>query len=263
MSTDQTPALIRHLQSPEMEKQFAAVLPAICTPERFTRFALSSVRRVPKLLDCDPKSVMSAFMTCAELGIEPDGRRAHLIPYGRECTLIIDWKGMKELVLRSGFVAFLHAGNVHEGDHFRYGINATGPFLEWEPMTAGGKRGDIIGAFAVAKMKSGELVHEFMTLDEIKAIQARSKAGRSGPWTTDFGEMAKKTVLRRLMKGLPMSPELQKAIEADDRQFERTHAAPVAPLFKSVGKAELAPESDLDPIDVEELPMGDETEGGE
>src|SRR5688572_5477659 len=89
--------------------QVALSLPKHLTPDRFTRIALTAFNRTPKLGNCTKESVFQCLLDCSALGIEPDGRRAHLIPYGDKCTLIIDYKGIVELVRRSGEVAYIHA----------------------------------------------------------------------------------------------------------------------------------------------------------
>jgi hypothetical protein len=59
-----------------------------------------------------------------------------------------------------------------------------------------------------------------MTKREIDGIKNRSQSGNSGPWVTDYTEMAKKTVIKRLLKLADLSPEIAErvavAIENDD-----------------------------------------------
>lgn len=201
------------LQSDSFKSQIAAALPAVCTPERFMRVALTTLMRVPKLADCSQNSVLKCFLDCASIGIEPDGRRAHLIPYGKDCTLIIDYKGLVELVRRSGDVLKIHASAVCENDVFEHDLGVvTKHVIDWRKP-----RGKAYAYYATAEMKGGVHQCEVMTREEVDAIRARSKAGRSGPWASDYDEMAKKTVFRRLAKWLPFSAELRKAEEIDDR----------------------------------------------
>ncbi len=76
--------------------------------------------------------------------------------------------------------------------------------------------GEIFAVYSTATMKDGERKTEVMSVAEVEAIRKRSRAGSSGPWVTDWNEMAKKTVFRRLSKWLPLSPELHAAVSADD-----------------------------------------------
>lgn len=199
-----------------MKKQFAAALPAHVTPDRFVRVALTALRKTPKLALCTQDSVLKCLMDCSSLGIEPDGRRAHLIPYGDTCTLIVDYKGLIELVRRSGDVTSIRAETVCENDEFAWQDGAITHGINWRES-----RGKMQAVYAVASLISGETQSAAMTRDEVEAIRKRSRAGSSGPWVTDFEEMAKKTAVRRLCKMLPLSSEIMAQVEKDDAQFER------------------------------------------
>lgn len=192
--------------------QFAKALPKHLTPDRFVRVALTIYNKTPKLANCTPASLFACLLDCAALGIEPDGRKAHLIPYGDKCTLIIDYKGLVDLARRSGAVSDIHADIVCKNDKFEYSFGSKGglhhvPNLE--------DRGEMIAAYSYVKLRDGSESFEVMSLKEIEAIQKRSKAGNAGPWVTDKPEMAKKTVFRRHSKWLPFSSEFQDAVEKD------------------------------------------------
>jgi recombination protein RecT len=198
-----------------MRDQFKLALPKILTPERFTRVALTCINKNPKLLECTRDSLLACLLDCAALGIEPDGRRAHLIPYGKVCTLIIDYKGIAELVRRSGEISTLHCGIVYPADHFDYAFG-TGQFLNHKPaMSRDGKEKPVC-VYSYVKLKDGQEDFDVMSIDDVDRIRKRSRAGNNGPWVTDFDEMAKKTVFRRHSKWLPLSPELREKIEKDD-----------------------------------------------
>jgi recombination protein RecT len=196
--------------------QIAKALPNHMSPERFQRIALTLTQKSPKLLNCTQESLFNCLLELAPLGLEPDGRRAHLIPRGDKCTLIIDYKGIAELMRRNGEVAYIHCDVVGEHDHFNYRFG-TGGRLEHVPAT--GDRGRIIGAYSFIRLKDGTEEYEFMSFEEIERIRERSKAGNDGPWVTDWNEMAKKTVFRRHSKTLPLSPEMRDVIEHDDEAF--------------------------------------------
>jgi recombinational DNA repair protein RecT len=162
-------------------------------------------------------------MDCSALGIEPDGRRAHLIPYKDQCTLIIDYKGLIELVRRSGDVAAIRAETVCENDGFDWENGTITHRIDWRKS-----RGEVQAVYAEAKLASGETQTAVMTLDEVNGIRDRSQGytyarnnKKSHPWITDWGEMAKKTALRRLIKLLPLSVEIADAVERDDDRMER------------------------------------------
>lgn len=213
----------------------AQVLPKHLTPERMVRVAILAITRTPKLQKCDQASFFNALMTLSQLGLEPDGRRAHLIPFENrkrgvvECQLIVDYKGLVELVNRSGSVSNVHSDVVCENDAFE--VNAgelVKHIIEYRK-----DRGPVFAAYAIARMKDGGAKLEVMSKAEIEAIRSRSRTGTSGPWVTDWNEMAKKTVFRRLAKWLPLSPEFRDAVEADDAiEVETRPAVPIdAPEF--------------------------------
>jgi len=194
----------------KMKAQFAAALPAHLTADRFCRVAITALTRTPKLQECTQQSLFKCLLDLSAMGLEPDGRRAHLIPYGKECTLIVDWKGLVELAKRSGEVATWKAETVKEHDEFEWINGDIRHSVNWRQ-----DRGKLQCVYSIVKTASGDIDTEVMTLEEVKAIQSRSKAGNSGPWKTDFEEMAKKTVLRRHSKRLNLSPEFQTALEKD------------------------------------------------
>ena len=202
------------INSESMREQFARALPKHLSPERFARISITALTRTPKLADCTPASVMKCLLDLSAMGLEPDGRRAHLIPYGNEATLIIDYKGLVELIRRSGDVISVRAETVCEKDMFQWKDGIVSHQINWRE-----DRGKIQAVYAEAVMKSGEKQTAVMTGAEVEAIRAKSKAGKSGPWVDHWGEMAKKTAVRRLSKMLPLSSEIMQHVERDDDQF--------------------------------------------
>jgi recombination protein RecT len=216
------------LEGDAFKAQVAKALPRHLTPDRFIRVACTAIMRTPKLADCDQASFFNALLNLSQLGLEPDGRRAHLIPFENrkrgvtECQLIVDYKGLVELAMRSGSVANIHADVVCEGDEFEYDM---GEVKKHKIDFRSGKRGKPYAAYAVCTFKDGTRKAEVMSSDDIEGIRKRSKAGHLGPWVTDWNEMAKKTCFRRLSKWLPLSPEYRDALEADD---DRLHDVSIA-----------------------------------
>lgn len=218
-------------------KEITASLPEHVNPERWTRTVLTCLNKNPKLSQCTRTSFFSAMMDCSELGLEPNGRDAHLIPYGDQAQLIVDYKGLIKLAYQSNQISSIYANVVYEGDQFDYATCEHVPW-GWMPVSERqGDRGKAIGAFVVIEKKEGSIHRERMTFDEIEAIRKRSKAGRSGPWVTDWDEMAKKTVFRRASKWIELSPHVEKAAELD---FDNLQAIDVKPVqSKSIDAAEV------------------------
>jgi len=222
------------LSNPAMIAQIQRALPEHMAADRMARVALTAMTRVPKLAECTPASFFKCLLDLSAWGLEPDGRRAHLIPYGKECTLVLDYKGLVELAYRSGFVKNIHTDVVRSGDTFVYSLGKVQQHTPWAFRLDEGKpddAGEIIAAYCIVEMKDDATHQEVMTKKEIDGIRSRSKAGNAGPWVSDYSEMAKKTVFRRATKWLPLSAEIVEAFEKDaDTLPPIQHAAKVESL---------------------------------
>jgi recombination protein RecT len=210
------------LENADFQNEIAKALPKHLTPERQIRLALTALTRTPKLADCTMASVCRAMLDLSAMGLEPDGRRAHLIPYGKECQLIVDYKGLAELAMRSGTVSNIHAYVVCENDFFEADTGRVTHKVNYKEP-----RGKMYAAYCLIRFKDGGEKAEVMGIDEVEAIRKRSKAGSAGPWVTDFNEMAKKTAARRAFKWVPLSPEIRDAVDKDSDAID-VHASPVA-----------------------------------
>lgn len=212
------------MASAAVKQQMALAMPRHMTADRLMRIALTEVRKVPALGKCNVQSFMGAVMQCAQLGIEPGAALGHayLLPFGNgkasdglaNCQLIIGYRGMIDLARRSGQIISLNARSVHANDTFSYayGLDET-----LEHIPAAGDRGDLTHVYAVAKLKGGGIQFEVMSKSDVLKVKASSKAGNNGPWVSHFDEMAKKTVIRRLFKYLPVSIEMTQAVVLDEK----------------------------------------------
>ena len=186
--------------------------------KRFVQSAVNALTKNPSLKKCDKMSFFGSLMQLASFGLEPNGRDAHLVPYKTTCTLIIDYKGLVTLAMRSDKVSKVEAFEVYSGDHFRL-VNGEVEHVVDNPW---GDRGDLVGFYAVCQFKDGVKKYEVMSKAEVDAVRARSRAGNSGPWVTDYNQMARKTVFKRLSKWLPVTPQLMDAIAKDDEEYEES-----------------------------------------
>ncbi len=213
------------LTSDTLKNQIATALPSVCTPDRFMRVLLTSIQKTPKLALCSQASLFQSFMTCAQLGIEPDGRRAHLIPFENrkrgtvDCTLIIDYKGLVELVKRSGDVRTVYAETVCANDTFAWENGDVRHSIDFSKP-----RGEAYAYYARVQNKDGSTQAVVMTKDEVEKIRLSSRGKDSDPWTKHFDEMGKKTAFRRLCKWLVLSPETQALLdETEHAEFAGEH----------------------------------------
>jgi recombination protein RecT len=238
------PSIRDFLQSQDFLKQAMQALPKGANYTRFARSALTATFTNPKLLDCTQSSFFNCLLRLAQANLEPDGRRAHLIPRKNkdgtvQCTLIIDYKGIAEQARRNGDVAYIHCDVVCDNDQFDYRFG-TGAKLEHVP--AAGGRGAVWCVYAFVRLKDGTEEFDVMSTEEIETIRQRSRAADDGPWVTDWREMAKKTVFRRLSKLLTLSPELVELLEDDEEPLtERERFNAAKPVAASVAETPMAP----------------------
>lgn len=217
--------LLGMIRQPNFQKQMALAMPKSMTPDRLTRIVMTECRKTPALLKCAPESFYGAVLQCAALGLEPGSALGHcyLLPFGNgkdkqgrpNAQLIIGYRGMIDLARRSGQIVSLQAYCVHEQDTFNYKLGLD-PDIEHIPASVA-DRGKVTHVYAVAKLKGGGVQFEVMSRAEIEKVRTSSKAGNSGPWSSHWEEMAKKTVIRRLFKYLPVSIEAVRAVEIDEK----------------------------------------------
>lgn len=202
------------------ESEFAKALPSFLTPERFTRIALTALTKTPKLAQCEPSSFMGAMLEAAQLGLEPNTPlgQAYLIPYGNKCQFQIGYKGLIDLAYRSEELRSIEAHEVYENDvfDFEFGLN---PKLVHKPAIK--DRGEVVWYYAVYHLVNGGCGFEVMSREDVETHARKySKTFNNGPWQTDFDEMAKKTVLKKVLKYAPLKSDFARGISADETTSE-------------------------------------------
>lgn len=216
--------------------EIAKMLPKHLNAERLLKVAQIAATTTPALAKCDVASLVGAIGQCAQMGLEPNTvlGHAYLVPFntkrkdanGNErwvnsVQVIIGYKGLIDLARRSGQIVSIAAHEVCEHDGFElvYGLDEK---LNHTP--AMGDRGEVIGFYAVAKLKDGGHCFEFMSRHQVETIRDGSqgfqqavkyKKEAAHPWSAHFVEMGRKTVIRRLAKFLPLSVEFQTASALD------------------------------------------------
>lgn len=197
-----------------MKGEIAKALPKHITADRLARVALTTIRMNPKLQECSVESLLAGIMQAAQLGLEPGLLgQCYLVPYGKEAQFIIGYKGMIDLMWRSGMYKTLFVEVVCENDEFVY-ERGSEPKLIHKPRITG-DRGKPIGYYLFAEYQNGGKFWHFMTIQEIERHRARSRAKDNGPWVTDYDAMCRKTVVRDASRWMPMSIELQRQLAQD------------------------------------------------
>lgn len=202
-----------------MKPEIQRALPKHLDPDRVARIAITVVRSNPKLQQCNPYSFLGALMQSAQLGLEPNTPlgQAYLIPYGNEVQFQVGYKGLIDLAYRSGQFKSIYAHEVYENDEFdfEYGLEQK---LKHKPATT--DRGKVIGYYGVFILQNGGNGFAYMSIEDVEnhaALYSQAvKKGWTSPWKTNFDEMAKKTVLKKVLKYAPLSVEMARNIAADE-----------------------------------------------
>ena len=199
----------------------AKALPKVITPERFTRMTLSAISNNADLQACTPTSFLAAMMQAAQLGLEPNTPlgQAYLIPYnnhGRmECQFQTGYQGLIDLCYRTKEYKRITAETVYENDVFEYELGLD-PKLTHKPAMV--NRGEPIAYYATYTLVNGGQSFVVMSKDEMENFRKQYVKASSArtPWNTAFDSMAKKTVLKQLLKYAPKTADVAAAVSADE-----------------------------------------------
>lgn len=239
------------------ESKLREVAPKWLSVERLTRLALAARSRNHALAECTADSFLLFCMRCAETGLEPIGAGgAWPVPFRnkhtgkREVQFIPDWRGLIFLAKKSGQIKHAYGEVVCAKDEIDYEKGAD-PRLIHKPNLK--ERGEVIGAYCIVVLPDDSKHIEYMAKDEIEAIRKRSKAKDEGPWVTDWGQMAIKTVVKRALKPFAASPEMQTAIEFDNQAIGIALPEPIEPVAMPV-------EIPVEPVQEDNIPMDDDSE---
>jgi recombination protein RecT len=188
-------------------------------PERAIRLLLNEVRRIPKLAECDPKTILGAMLTAASLGLDIGSGLGHayVLPFKGIATFVPGYKGLITLGYRTPAISGFNAYVVRPSDEFKVTLGTERHIVHNPKLD---DEGAPVAYYALATTANGGVVFDRpMTHAAILRVMQNSPAFKSGgqtPWKTHFEEMGRKTVARRLCKYLPTSAELAYAAQADE-----------------------------------------------
>lgn len=236
-------------------------LPSNVTPEAFKNAAIVAVQDNPAILQCKPESVMKSIRTIAAAGLVPDGREAAIVPFGKEAQAMPMVFGLIKSARRSGDVSDIRAHIVYQAELdqglFDYVVGDEEK-LEHKPILFG-EKGAAVAAYAIAKLKDGTIVREFMSKDEIEKVRRSSPQQKGsnepkGIWALWEPEMWKKTVIRRLCKRLDLSAEDLRHIMVEQDQVQLKDVTPEKDEHKTLSqRLQEEPAKDEAPIEGEIL----------
>ena len=214
--------------------QIARRLPAFlgqpqAVAERYAAIAVGMLSDNPYLSTCTPASIVRGVIRAAEYGLALDGvlGHAYLVPYNVKGVKVaqfqLGYRGLVELMYRTGQWASISAEVVREGDALSYSLG-TNPFLNHVPPLVG--RGERIGVYAVAHPTGGG-VPTFVLLarDAVETHRAASKAWQNNPkdsiWEKYPDVAWRKSAIRELSKSVSMATErhslVRQAAVVDER----------------------------------------------
>lgn len=186
-------------------------------PASLVRFALLEYSQSQQLQRCSPESIYLALIACAQVGLEPSGVKgeAYIVPFKTTATFMVGYRGLIKLALRSGQVKSLASHVVYERDTFEIDLG-TSAHVVHKPALA--NRGKLLGAYALAKMASGEFEIEWMAVEDLEKIRSSAQRGdRESPAYSGWADqMYRKAPIRRLAKRLPLGEDFHRAAQADE-----------------------------------------------
>ncbi len=223
---DNKKQIVNIVQNDNFKKQLAAALMNRLPEDYVVRSAIATINGSSIIQECAPLTIAASILLLAQAGLAPEPWKGHgyLVPrnikvskrgepdrWEKHCTALIGYRGYINIAYKSPQVKKVGANPVYEGDVFDLDqVDGTLVHKPWiRPEEGRRERGKLIGAYAFVKMANGEILTEWMLKEDIDAVRARSTASDSGPWKTDYAEMARKTPLRRLFKWIP-DPDLQR-----------------------------------------------------
>ena len=199
-----------------MEKfkpQLALALPKHLNADRMARLALTAFSTNSNLRECDMMSIAGSIMTAGQLGLEPNVNGAgYLIPYKKTCTFVPGWKGLVDLVARSGR-GTVYTGVIFKDQEYTFTDGARRDLVihnETELVDAE----DITHAYAIGWVKDSSMpIIELWTVGKIKKHRDKyNKSGKTHYSFRDFEMYARKIPLLQVLKYMPCSVEVSNAI---------------------------------------------------
>ncbi len=185
-------------------------------------FALQSCQNndyLARIASENPLSLRMAVANVAAIGLtlNPVFLFAFLVPRDGKVVLDIGYRGLIKIATDIGSIKWAKAELVYASDDFRYLGPAKEPDHVADVFATPEERGDLRGAYCIAKTADGDVLVEAMSASDIYKAREKSAAyskSKSGPWVDFPGEQAKKTVIKRASKTWPKTDREQRLAEA-------------------------------------------------
>lgn len=223
MTTERQPrnnveAVCMTIARPDFRQRIAAALPPGIDPDRFQRVVLTAIQQNPALADKDRQQLYNSCLRAAADGLVPDGREGAFVEMGGKLTWMPMVAGIIKRLATAGIN--IDAQLVYENDDFEQTLGDDAAIHHKAPKL-GQPRGVEIGVYAIARLPNGMVMREVMDREQVEKVRKVSRSGGNGPWAQWWGEMARKTVIRRLAKRLPiLDPKVAETIQRDDELYD-------------------------------------------
>jgi recombination protein RecT len=240
----QLPAQVSNLKADlsRMTKEFEAALPQQIPVDRFVRTIVTAVQMQPELLEADRRTLFSACMKAAQDGLLLDGREAGLSIYndrkngGKTVAYLPMVGGILKKIRQSGEISSIRTHVVYQGDEFDFELGDNERIHHKPNLT---NPGNPVAVYAIAKFRDGDIQREVMSHAQVQKIRAKATGIGKACWDSEWGEMAKKTVIRRLAKRLPSSNDLDHVLASENASYEPISEVTVTDQSQPVTVAEL------------------------
>lgn len=224
-----TKTTIDFFNTPKVKNQLTEFATENLPVNRMIAIAKNCINNNPKLANFEPMDFYNAIIKSFSVGLEPDTTSAHayLIPYGNQIQFQLGYRGLVELVKRSNTIeGLVESGYICENDTYEY-IKGDNPVFQVKPALT--NRGEVIAYYATVKINESQRMTEVMDINDIAKIKAQVK-GNSPAWANFEHEMARKSVIKRLCKHLPLAPVVMNAIKSDDEIYQENVAIKVTKI---------------------------------
>ena len=216
MSNELGMVLVSELERPSIMD----ALPPDFNRARFVQNTVALVQENEQLSRLPQSKLVPVLLKGAYLGLDFFSKECYAVPYGQQVQFMPSYTGMVKLAKRFSKrpLRDVYAHVVRDGDEFESGMEDGHEYVRFKPEPF--NDGPIVGAFAVAQFADGGIKVETMNKAQLDAVKRMSKAQSGTAWKFFADEMYRKSVIRRLCKGidLDMDAEQARAIQGEDVQ---------------------------------------------
>lgn len=209
------------------KKDFVDALPKNISWDKFSRVVKTSVISNPDLLQADIQSLLLSCFKCAQDGLLPDGRESAFVVFNAKknntwvklVQYLPMYQGILKKIRNSGELLSISTHVVYKTDNFELILGDDEHIKHMPDLDSEQNNSDALCVYCIVKTKDGGIYREIMSVKQINKIRDKSKAytpDKNCIWSEHWEEMAKKTIIRKIAKRLPMSTDLD--LQDDDYQ---------------------------------------------